>query len=228
MVSGITAVIINYNTPDLTRRSVEALRRWHPELPLLLVDNGSDAATVSTLGSLRDASPRTTTLHLNASNIFHGPAMDQAIRMTESPFVFILDSDCEIVRPGLLEAMSDIAQANPAVYAVGHRVGMDGRGFDEPLTEGSIPYIRPYCMLLRRETYLSLPPFVHHGAPCLENMRVAATRGCILEDFPVLQYAVHEGRGTAGRFGYHLGVRGKINHALHILGFDGKKIPPFR
>jgi hypothetical protein len=28
----------------------------------------------------------------------------------------------------------------------------------------------------------------------------------------------HEGRGTAGRFGYRLGWKGKLNHALNRLG----------
>lgn len=228
MLTGITAVIINHRTPELTRRSVHSLRTFYSGLPLLLIDNGSDPATVTLLEALRNASPACTQLHKNDRNIFHGPAMDQAIKMAGTPLIFMLDSDCNIVKPGLLEGMHDALGDDPATYAVGHKIGMNSLGFDVPLTGGAIPYIRPYCMLLRREAYLSLPPFVHHGAPCLQNMKSATERGFHLCDFPVLNYVVHEGRGTAGRFGYHLGVRGRINHALHLLGFGGKKVDPVR
>jgi hypothetical protein len=73
-------------------------------------------------------------------------------------------------------------------------------------------------MLVKRESYLSLPPFVRHGAPCLANMRAAAAQGLTLSNFPVEEYVHHEGRGTASRHGYKLGVRGKINHVLNKLG----------
>lgn len=228
MLSDVTAVIVNYNTPDLTRRSVESLRRFYPTLGLLIVDNGSDAATLEVLHALRDRHAATTRLHRNDRNLFHGPAMDQAIRMAGTAYAFVLDSDCELTRPGLLEELLRVASTDDRIYAIGHKIGMDGRGFDCPLTDEAIAYIRPYCMLLRKEIYCALPRFVHHGAPCLENMRAAVAQGYRLKDFPVLDFVIHEGRGTAGRFGYHLGLRGRLNHALHILGFGGKKVGPVR
>jgi hypothetical protein len=48
-------------------------------------------------------------------------------------------------------------------------------------------------------------------------MQAAAARGLILVPFPVFDYVAHEGRGTAARHGYGLGLRGKWNHLLHRL-----------
>jgi hypothetical protein len=73
-------------------------------------------------------------------------------------------------------------------------------------------------MLLRRRTYLTLPPFRRHGAPCLHNMRAAVAAGLRLAHVPVEEYVQHEGRGTAGRYGYGLGWKGKLNHVLNRLG----------
>ena len=73
-------------------------------------------------------------------------------------------------------------------------------------------------MLIRREPYLTLPPFERHGSPCLANMRAARAAGLALLDFPVDAYVRHLGRGTAGRHGYRLGMRGRLNHLLNKLG----------
>ena len=95
---GVTAVVINFRTPDLTRRAVESFRSLLPALPLLLIDNGSDDESGRTLEQLRSRAPGKTTLILNRSNRHHGPAMDQALRTVDTPFVFFLDSDCEVFR----------------------------------------------------------------------------------------------------------------------------------
>jgi hypothetical protein len=130
----------------------------------------------------------------------------------------ILDSDIVVRRGGFVEAMLRALESTPQSYAVGRRTWMNRRGFDVPESPGAVPYIRPICMLLRRPLYLTLPPFTRHGAPCLANMRAAHRRGLQLLPFPVEDYITHEGRGTAGRYGYGLGIRGKINHLLNSAG----------
>lgn len=215
----VTAVVINFQTPDLLRTAVASLRRFYPGLPLLIIDNGSKDESPSLITDLSGRSPGAVRAIFNASNLHHGPAMDQALRNVTTPFVLFLDSDCEVVEGGFVEAMLDQLQSRPKNYAVGQRILMDRRGFD--LAESApdaIAYIRPLCMMLRRETYLALPRFQLHGTPCLENMSQAGKDGFGLVDFPVSRYVSHRGRGTAGRHGYGLGLRGKINHFLHKLG----------
>jgi Glycosyl transferase family 2 len=214
----VTAVIVNFRTPDLTRRAAASFRTFYPTTPLLLVDNGSGSADAGELRRLaEECGPATQTLIL-PRNIHHGPAMDAALHHVASPYVFFLDSDCTVNRGDILEVMTKQLEAAPARYAAGKKIMMDSRGFDLPENLGGHPYIRPICMLVRRETYLQLPPFRKHGAPCLENMRAAVREGFLLMHVPVEEYVTHEGRGTASRHGYRLGIRGKINHLLHSLG----------
>lgn len=214
----VTVVIINFQTPDLTTGAVRSLRRFYPDVPLLLVDNGSGDESPRALEELRQLQPEKTELLLNVTNFHHGPAMDQALRLLETPYVLFLDSDCVVERGGFLEAMLGLAAAEPRGYAVGKKIFMNDRGFDVEETPGAHPYIRPICMLIHRERYLELPPFERHGAPCLANMRAAAAAGLALLHLPVEEYVRHLGRGTASRHGYRLGWRGRLNHLLNRIG----------
>jgi GT2 family glycosyltransferase len=214
----VTAVLINFQTPDLTRRAVSSLRRWYPEVPLLLIENGSRDESPSLLHALADASRTTTELLCNPRNIHHGPAMDQALQRLTTEEVFFLDSDCTLLGGGILERLGEALHAHDLNYAAGKRIFMNSRGFDVSPGPGAHPYIRPFCMLMRRRHYFTLPPFERHGAPCLTNMIAAASSGLRLIDVHLDDLVQHEGRGTAGRFGYRLGWRGKLNHVLNRLG----------
>ncbi len=214
----LTVVIINFRTADLLEQSAGSLRRLYPTVPLLLIDNGSNDGSAAVMENIRKECPSSTVILLNPANRHHGPAMDQGIRHASTPFVLMLDSDCVLQRSGLLEAMLERLDRSPRAYAAGRKVFMNKRGFDVPERPGAFPYIRPICMLLRRDRYLALPPFRRHGAPCLDNMRAAVAQGFLLVDFPIEEYVVHRGRGTAGRVGYNLGWRGKLNHLLNRIG----------
>ncbi len=215
----VTAAIINYRTPDLLDRALGSLRRFYPELQVLLIDNGShDGRSREVMTAWRLHSPHHTEVIFNNHNLHHGPAIDQAMHHATSEFVLFLDSDCEILKGGFIEAMVQATAASPLHYAVGKRVSMDRRGFDlPPGTRGAIPYIRPICMLIRTKLYRGLPQAERHGAPFLANMREAERRGYPVVDFPVEEYVFHKGRGTAGQFGYGLGLRGRMNYLLHKL-----------
>ncbi len=214
-----SAAIINYRTPDLTVRAIRSFRESYPDIPLLVIDNGSGDSSRAVLQAEADRYSATIKLIFNPSNIHHGPAMDQAIHSVNAPYLLLLDSDCEILDDGFLEQMVDCLERSPMGYAVGKLIYMNKRGFDTNPGPESFPYIRPICMVIRKSHYLVLPPFERHGAPCLRNMIEARKMGFELINFPIEQYVRHTGRGTAGQFGYHLGFRGKLNHFLHKLGF---------
>jgi len=214
----VTVVSVNYRTPDLITRAVRSFREYYPQTPLLLIDNGSGDDSVDHLMALQAAHPECTDLVLNTENRHHGPAMDQALRTVDTPLVLFLDSDIVVRRHGFVAGMTSALADVPHSYATGKRIWMNRRGFDVEESAGGTPYIRPICMMLRRQVYLSLPPFRRHGAPCLENMRAAHQRKLQLVPFPIEDFIDHDGRGTAGRHGYHLGLRGKINHLLNVIG----------
>src|SRR5438876_11166997 len=91
-VDQVTAVIVNYKTLDLTRRAVETFRGRYPDLSLLLIDNGSADASTEYLLRLGERHGNIRTF-VNERNRYHGPALDQGIRLACTPYVFTLDSD---------------------------------------------------------------------------------------------------------------------------------------
>ncbi|MBI1805973.1 MAG: glycosyltransferase [Ignavibacteria bacterium] len=187
-------------------------------MPLLLIDNGSHGESISKVKKLQEEIPEHTTVLFNDRNIHHGPAMDQALHQLASPNILLLDSDCEVRDGGFIEAMTALLSQYGESYIIGKRIFMNRRGFDVEESANAIPYIRPMCMMVRREYYLTLPKFQKHGTTCLENMKAAVQRGFVLLHFPIEDYIHHEGRGTAGKFGYQLGWRGKLNYLLNRFG----------
>lgn len=214
----VTAVIINYHTPDLTERAVTSFRACYPDISLLLVDNDSNVENAHVLEKVQQTHPQHTQLITHSRNHHHGPAMDDALRRLSTPYVLFLDSDCTVLNSGFIEAMVTLLESQPMNYAAGKRIFMNKRGFDVEDNYSGVPYIRPVCMMVKRELYLTLPKFERHGAPCLNNMNAAAAQGYFLIDVSIEEYIHHEGRGTAGRFGYNLGWSGKLNHILNKLG----------
>jgi glycosyltransferase involved in cell wall biosynthesis len=214
----ITAVNINYQTPDLTQTALTSFRKFYPQIPILLIDNGSKDNSQEVLKRMVDNNPDLVKLVANEKNLHHGPAMHQAIGSLQDEFILFLDSDCEILKGGFIEEMLAVLKADSNNYAVGKLVHMNKRGFDVPHSERSIKYIRPICMLIRQTLYIHLEPFQYHGAPCLKNMIDAGKRGHNLVDFNVEDYIHHKGRGTASHFGYNLGLRGKINYIMNKVG----------
>ncbi len=99
--------------------------------------------------------------------------MDRLIRRSGRPWVLLFDTDCIAFRPGFLEALLAVATDAPA-YMAGMRIYVDSGGFNVPPgTPEAIPYVHPHCALVHRESYVTLPPFEKHGAPCLANERAA-------------------------------------------------------
>lgn len=215
----VTAVIINYQTFDLTSRAIKSLCNYYPNIPLVIIDNGSRDDSAFKLKELIKTLKNPNELIINKKNIHHGPGMDQAIHFVSSPYVLFIDSDCEIHGGGFIEQMLTLLQEEEKNYIVGKKVFMNRRGFDvEKNDVHAIEYIRPICMLLKKEIYLKLPKFVKHGTPCLENMTEAQKQGYKLIDFQIENFIFHRGRGTASRFGYQLGWKGRLNYLLNRFG----------
>lgn len=213
----VRAVVVHYRTPDLLERAVGSWTRFYPEVPLTIFDNAPDAASRRIVDRLRSGSSSIDLLS-SPENVGHGPGMDQAIRAASQEYLFCLDSDTVVERGGFLEEMIRQA-ARPRVYGVGRRVRINDRGFNVEEGREGFGALDPASMLLRRETYLSLPPFIQHGQPVVDNFRSAAERNLELVDFPIAEYIRHEHRGTVDRHGYGLGLKGKINYLLNRLGF---------
>ncbi len=213
-MNDLCVVCINFQTPDLLEVAIESFRKFYPTTPLLLVDNGSKDASTEKIRQLEKKFSGFTRSLLIEKNIFHGPAMHQAINMVSNEHVFFLDSDTETRQGGFLEQMiAELASDN--VYAVGRMDTVNKRGFHS--NTGTSTVLSPY-MMLRRKLYHNFPSFEHRGMPTLRNFTAAQRQGYVLKSFPIEKYIAHFGRGTASRYGYGLGMRGKIDYVLNKLG----------
>lgn len=212
----ISAVVINYRTPDLLKTAVESFRRFYPEIPLLIVDNGSADDSSSAIEQLCAAGGGRVQAEYLPENIFHGPAMHLALQRQTTRYVYVFDSDTETLKGGFLESMHGALEKSEESYGAGHVVRANHRGFAD--TKG-IPVLASAYMLLKRDVYLQLPPFIHHGLPALQNFQAAAKQGYRLIPYPIEEYVEHLGRGTAERYGYGLGLRSKIDYLLNRIGF---------
>lgn len=211
----ISAVVINYQTPDLLRTAVESFRRFYPMIPLLIVDNGSADESRSTIEQLCEAGDGHVQAEYLPENIFHGPAMHHALQRQTTPYVYVFDSDTKTLKGGFLEAMHAALEESKESYGAGYVVRANQRGFADPK---GIPVLASAYMLLKRNVYLQLPPFIHHGLPALKNFQAATKKGYRLISFPIEEYVEHLGRGTAERYGYGLGLRSKLDYLLNKIG----------
>ncbi|SHK68803.1 glycosyltransferase family 2 protein [Rhodothermus profundi] len=212
----VTAVVINYQTPDLLEVAVRSFRRYYPMVPLLIVDNGSRDHSRQVIEQLIAEGHAAVRALWLPENIYHGPAMHRAMEAITTPYVYFFDSDTETRRGGFLEPMIAALEADPQAYGAGRIVEVDRRrGFRKA---GGLPVLATPYLLLRRAFYFRLPPFIHHGLPTLQNFRAAEQAGYRLVSFPIETYVHHLGRGTAARYGYGLGWRSRLEYLLHRLG----------
>lgn len=198
----VTAITVNYKTRDLTKAAITSLRKFYPDVRHILVDNYSrDESATMILGYSKN--PLYTVI-TNHTNVGHGPAMVQAIAKVETPFFFTFDSDSEMLSAGMIEAMLARMDANTKLYALGWLRYVDKFSgvphswhvTPPPLGDRFIPYVHPCAGLYRLSMYQQLPSFQHHGAPCLDNMRVAFEKKFATENFPVTSYMKHWESGT--------------------------------
>lgn len=198
----VTTIITNYKTLRLVKKCFESVRSFYPELPIVVLDNGSDDESTEYIANLKDDH---TAVVLNISNVGHGPAMDQMIREVDSDWIWTIDSDTEILLPDIIINMLGKSSAN--TYAIGWLRYVDREsGVPADWFLGAkdskqfIPYIHPCCALYKRSTYMTMRPFIHHGAPCLLNMLDANDMNLGLVEFPVFSYVMHWIGGTRRMF----------------------------
>ncbi|RNC79315.1 MAG: glycosyltransferase [Balneola sp.] len=211
----LTVVIVNFQTPDLVKTAIDSFKKFYPDVPLLIIENGSKDESPDVIRLLAESYNETKVLFLE-KNIYHGPAMDLALSThIDTEFGFFLDSDTETLKEGFLEEMVSLAGNDDQNYGVGEFNRVNKRGFSAK--DGVLILWTPY-MLLRKDIYKQLSPFHHHGQPTLANFTDAESKGYKLVEFPVSEYIDHKWRGTADRFGYGLGWRGKLDYLLNKLG----------
>lgn len=212
----VTTAIVNFQTPDLLVAAYESFRSFYPNQKVIILDNGSKDNSAEVIAELVANSPDLTKGILLTSNIFHGPAMDLILREhIDSKYSFFLDSDTVTRKAGFLEEMTGFMENDDDLYGIGQVIKINKRGFKDP--NGEPVLVTPY-MLIRTEAYLDFKPFIHHGQPTIHNFSEARKSGYHIQNYNIDDYIFHHWRGTANRFGYGLGIKGKIDYLLNKLG----------
>jgi len=114
----ITAIIINFNTPETTLKAINELRRHARDFAfdLILIDNNS--AKKIALTELKDFKFQYIQNH---ENLGFAKAVNQGIRMAQSEYVLLLNSDC-FVQEHSLESMLNFLSINLDTAVLGPKI----------------------------------------------------------------------------------------------------------
>lgn len=200
---GTTAIaVVTYNTRDLVTQLIWTIHRaLGPDgfARILVVDNASTDGSREILKALADEG----LIELIAleRNIYHGPALNAAFdhlaRAAEqgSPpidAVWVLDSDCVVLRPDALRlATAAMTETNAAI--VGQPVWDEWNGGTFGLHSLLIDPTRVWRN--------PIVPFAEHGEPSKHLQESVIAAGLTMTPFPFTAdgYIVHLGRGTLAR-----------------------------
>src|ERR1044072_9942416 len=106
----LSIIIINWNGGSLLTRCVETIVSSAPSVSyeVVIIDNASTDDSLDQLRASEVAGPMLASKQLrivfNPENRGFGAANNQAFALTDSPFVFLLNSDTE-VRPGTIDTL---------------------------------------------------------------------------------------------------------------------------
>ncbi len=130
-MSAVTVIVVSYNTGALARACVEraASDLAGVDWDAIVVDNASVDGSVAALQKLAG-----TRVIENAGNVGFGAAVNQAVRATDAPLLWLLNPDCEVT-PGAFAALretlarhADCAIAAPRLLNADGSVQASARG----------------------------------------------------------------------------------------------------
>jgi O-antigen biosynthesis protein len=180
----VTVVMLTYNRWDLTKEALRLLAEsTEPRYEVVIVDNASTDGTLDELAHVSGAR-----ILRNPRNLGFGPATNQGAAMARGRYLLLLNSDAW-VRPGWLEPLIDVADADAGVEAVASKLLYpDGRlqeagsivwrdGRVRQYGDGDVPnrpeynfrrtvdYASAACLLVRRSEFIAVGGFDPRFAP---------------------------------------------------------------
>jgi len=112
----VEVISVNFKTKEFTEKCLTSFRGFYPEVRMIIIDNGSNDSSSEYLSSIKSEH---TLIITNSENIGHGPALHQGFKISNSPYIFTLDSDCIVKHGGFLEIMLEEFKIEPNLYAIG-------------------------------------------------------------------------------------------------------------
>jgi len=195
----ISALTVNYNTPDFLERLLISFRQFY-DMPFLVVDGSGESnyKKIELFTEKYDVE-----IHHFDYNIHHGPGLAYGIKYLKTEQILLLDSDLIVLHPGFVEDLQ--SKLRPESYGIGDVQIINDKGFNS--THG-ISYLHPACALINRKVALRYPLPIKHGAPMIEAMKVVDKsllqhEPWVTNDFRNKNkiFIIHDWQGTVKRVG---------------------------
>ena len=215
-MNNVTALTVFYKTPTLIHVSLDSFRRYYPEMQLVVVNNSpkDDVCTRHLIDFLKD-DENCTFIQLGM-NYGHGPGLNRGMKHIKTSYVYIFDSDVEIIREGFIEEMMEFMDEE--TYGVGFTrlTTRGGQNKDKGDLKDSdtLKYLHPLACLISVKQYYKFPKFYSGGAPFNRTMGAIKDTGeydKLIKHFPVIalghtgsmkpNYIKHHGGSTRARYG---------------------------
>lgn len=182
-LNDITAVTFNYMTGRLTRGAAVNFKKYYPDVPMLIVDDGSlSPRGQKVFNASYNRGPENAKgkrdLNLDVlkdilgteffgfeDHMGHGITIDRTLPLIKTPLMLTMDSDIRIVEPGLVEEYLEKYNEDPEnIYAVGTQTTKDFMGKDGPYFYS---WVDPWFSLWNMEPLRRYPrvSFVEFFAP---------------------------------------------------------------
>lgn len=187
---------MSHNTVRLLTEAVESIRRFHPEMQMIIID-GSDPSD-ECYSYVVSLSSEFTTVGVCGYNIGHGRGLAEGMKLVKTKFALIFDSDIVMLKSPV-EAMLNMMSED--TYGVGYteKTGFDGFEYGSKShhkTQGYMYMLHPYFALVNVANYFKFAPFVHHGAPWFKSALDIHNQGLtskIIKEFPGLGHSSGKG-----------------------------------
>lgn len=117
--TSLSVIVVSWNTRELLRQCLASLLANPPEciMEVLVVDNASTDGSAEMV----QANFPGVRLLVNPVNTGFAPANNQAIPLCSGDFVLLLNPDT-VVKPGAMQGLVDLLEANPNAGAAGPRL----------------------------------------------------------------------------------------------------------
>lgn len=194
-------VVVNYNTRDLIAQLIYSLYRRvrQPRFHLVVVDNGSTDDSPALLRALADA--RLCEILLNRDQRYHGPGLNQGMdylarrqgivpERERLQAVWLLDSDCVVMRDESLAAALDVLRRTNA--------GLVGQWYHDAWHQRDLLALHSLLVDPSLVWRKGVARFQEDGNPSEALQRSAASADIATAEFPFTRNGslIHLGRGT--------------------------------
>ncbi len=116
MKDKVTCIITTYGNFDFTAATVWALRRFYPELRIILADGGSNEETIRRMQDLCLIENLELTVGFGHTS---EECCNMASALVNTPYVLFMDNDCKVTAPGAIPLLLEALEADPSHACTG-------------------------------------------------------------------------------------------------------------